>query len=404
MKKIIILAFDCNPFLESESLISFKYAFYLSKENDVTVITRSKCKNDLQKWEKNNKCDNLHFVYVDSKKYDFLFSHTKGIIGLFFLGKYIDDWLENAVKKIRKMISLSHYDVIYKAGPNSFRQLPDLHEFRDCKRILGPVGGAQEIPRSLMCLAHGKNKFIEYFHKRINQKTLKSKKYKYRLNQFDKVLCCNEETFDALFKIYEREDIKILTDVGIDGSDIECGVDVDINKSETKFLWVGRFVFRKGLDLLIDSVKEIKNLNFTITLVGDGPDYKRIKKKISKYKLDEKFIFVGRVEKNKVGYYYKTHDCFLFPSLRESGGNVLVEALAKGMPIISLAIGGARIIVNDSCGYLIDVNQNYDEIVKNFSNFMKKNIKRKSKICKKTLDNSLDDFVFKNKIKIILDD
>lgn len=396
MRKIIILAFDCNPFLESESLISFKYAFYLSKENDVTVITRSKCKNDLQKWKNDNKCENLHFVYVDSKRYDFLFNHTKGIARLFFLGKYIDDWFKIVVKQIKKMETLTHYDVIYRIGPNSFRQLPDLHEFNDCQKILGPVGGAQEIPKSLMCLVHGKNKFIEYFHKKINQKTLKSKKYKYKLNQFDKVLCCNEETFNELSKIYEKKDIQILTDVGID----ETKIEIEHNKDtkNTKFLWVGRFVFRKGLDLLIDSVNIIKNLNFTITLVGDGPDYKRIKKKISKYKLNEKFVFVGRVEKNKVEYYYKTHDCFLFPSLRESSGNVLVEALTNGLPIICLAAGGAKTIVNESYGYLIDVNQNYYEIVGNFASYMTSFINNRKKI---QIQN-INEFCFKKKADILL--
>ena len=52
MKKMLIIAFDCNPYLESESLIGFNTALYFSDFYDVTVITRLQSKNDINVWRK----------------------------------------------------------------------------------------------------------------------------------------------------------------------------------------------------------------------------------------------------------------------------------------------------------------------------------------------------------------
>ena len=54
MKNILMIAFDCDPMLESESLASFMTAFYVSKQNKVTVITRPKCKAGIDKWMAKN--------------------------------------------------------------------------------------------------------------------------------------------------------------------------------------------------------------------------------------------------------------------------------------------------------------------------------------------------------------
>lgn len=230
------------------------------------------------------------------------------------------------------------------------------------------MGGAQEIPESLRCLCKGKNKIVECIHRKENNKILKSKKFIKRINDYDYIMCCNDETYNAISNIYNKDTINCVTDVGISNNDINTEIRED--KDCVQFLWVGRFMFRKGLDLLIDSIKELKNYDYKLTFVGDGPDLEHIKSLVDQYKLNDKVIFSGRVDKSKVNDYYRKSDVFLFPSLRESGGNVLAESLANGLPIIGLNIAGAKTIVPSNCGILIKTDYDYNKIVKDFRDAM----------------------------------
>lgn len=140
MKKIIILAFDCNPYKESESLISFNTARYLSKENDVTVITKLAHKRDISDFMYKNKDINIKFIFVENQKYADKFAKTKGPFKMLYLKKYANKWFESVNAKLRELFKNEKYDAIYRVTPNSFRVVPDLSEF-NCTKIIGPVGG-----------------------------------------------------------------------------------------------------------------------------------------------------------------------------------------------------------------------------------------------------------------------
>lgn len=367
MKRIIILAFDCNPYKESESLVSFETAKYLSKDNEISVITKPSHRNDILDYLNKNKDIHIKFFFVDNKKYADKYLHAKGPLKMLYLKKYANKWFDSVNEVLRDLFKKNNYDVIYRVTPNSFRVIPDLREFK-CKKILGPVGGAQEIPDSLKVLCKGKNKIVELVHRKENAKILKNKNFINKINDFDYIMCCNEETYNSIKVIYKKNTIKCITDVGISSNDINKQ-----NKEKNdciNFLWVGRFIFRKGLDLLLDSIKDLKEYNFKLTFVGNGPDFEHIKSLVNKYKLNDKVIFTGRIDKSKVNEYYRKCDVFLFPSLRESSGNVLAESLANGLPVIGLNIAGAKTIVPSECGILIDINQDYNKIINDFRNAM----------------------------------
>ena len=373
MKRIAMIAFDCNPTLESESLLSFNTAYYLSKYYDVTMFTRPKGKEAIDSYMKNHPNSHLSFVYLDCPKYKKLTDRVKSIFYFYFLSKYENKWMKEVVNEISNVDQSKPFDVIYRITPNSFRVLPDLSGFDHCYKILGPVGGAQEIPDSLVNLATGKNKLVEKLHRKQNQRVLKSKKYQRKLKIFDEIYCCNEETYLALKPLLNsNQNIQVRTDVGIDKI---APIDESRQKNNpVMLLWVGRFMFRKGLDFLLNSLKEIQDENFVLTLVGDGPDLDHIKSKTIEYGLQDKIVFTGRIEHSRINQYFEKSDYFVFPSLRESSGNVLIEALSNRLPVIALNIGGAKTIVKPNEGILVDIEKDYPSNVKAFASAVKEAI------------------------------
>lgn len=108
-------------------------------------------------------------------------------------------------------------------------------------------------------------------------------------------------------------------------------------KVDDKFVigHVGRFVYSKNHMFLLEVFADIKRImpNAVLVLVGGGKLKKEIEYKIKKLNIDNDVIFYGETtEVNKV---YSSFDLFLFPSIYEGLGIVLVEAQANGLPVIA---------------------------------------------------------------------
>lgn len=106
---------------------------------------------------------------------------------------------------------------------------------------------------------------------------------------------------------------------------------------ENKFVigHVGRFVYSKNHEFLIEIFSKIKQKNddAVLVLVGNGPLKKKINDKISELNLDNDVIFYG--ETNEIFKLYNIFDLFVFPSYYEGLGIVLIEAQSNGVPIIA---------------------------------------------------------------------
>jgi glycosyltransferase involved in cell wall biosynthesis len=66
--------------------------------------------------------------------------------------------------------------------------------------------------------------------------------------------------------------------------------------------------------------------------------------------------FTGNVPRDTLRGFYDSHTALLFPSLHDSSGNVVLEALARGLPVLCLACGGPARIITPDCGVAVPVD------------------------------------------------
>lgn len=126
---------------------------------------------------------------------------------------------------------------------------------------------------------------------------------------------------------------------------IRCELNID---SDTKVLGhVGRFSKQKNHNFLIDIFYEYnkKNNNSLLLLLGKGTLVKEVEDKVKNYGLEDKVLFVGT--KDNVYDYMFAMDYFIFPSLYEGLGIVLVEAQATGLPVLTTDVIPDEAIVSD---------------------------------------------------------
>lgn len=106
--------------------------------------------------------------------------------------------------------------------------------------------------------------------------------------------------------------------------------EVEIKKKRFTFVTVGRLNHGKNHRLIIDAINDI---DADLWIIGDGELKEEIKKYIEVQKLEDKIYLLGK-KQNPFSFLSKA-DCFIFASNHEGFPNVLVEALACGLPIIS---------------------------------------------------------------------
>lgn len=131
--------------------------------------------------------------------------------------------------------------------------------------------------------------------------------------------------------------------------------DLTINKKRPiRLLWVGGIWPRKGLKVLIDALHNSQFENYSLSIVGDGQDRKASERLVREYGIEEKVRFLGALSYDEVNSLYDNADVFVFTSLRDTSGNVVLEAMSHGLPVIAINHHGVGEIVTDETGIRID--------------------------------------------------
>lgn len=204
----------------------------------------------------------------------------------------------------------------------------------------------------------------------FNKNSLYAKTLVYILNKAKSVLVLTKESKKELIKIGVKDDKVIVYHQWIDTKLFSPKNKNVVRKkykiSEKDFLvlFTGRLIAAKGIPLLLDAAKKVKN-GIIFAIVGSG-ELKTNIEEVSKKTPAIKFI--GRVEREELPYLYSAADICIFPSNQvtktyaEGIPRVMIEALTCGTPLIATKTGGVGEVITDEVGFFI--KPDIDSIVK----------------------------------------
>jgi glycosyltransferase involved in cell wall biosynthesis len=121
-------------------------------------------------------------------------------------------------------------------------------------------------------------------------------------------------------------------------------------------LFVGRLGREKNVDFLIRSFAALTTIrrNVVFVLVGDGPITDQLKALAKRLALEKTVIFTGVVPHSNIAPYYQAADLFLFSSLTDTQGIVVLEAIGSGLPVVALRDAAfTPMVKNGRNGYLL---------------------------------------------------
>lgn len=169
----------------------------------------------------------------------------------------------------------------------------------------------------------------------------------------------------AALDFYSRKEIKIISN----GVDVQYFVPNNKmeQEKEINILFASRLIEGKGLQFVIPYIREIirnSSKDIRLTVVGDGSYRQKLENMVLENNVEAYVKFEGYKNKKEILSYYQNADIFILPSQREGMPNVVLEAMACGLPIIITPCEGAKELIGNN-GIIVPFG---DKLGENFSN------------------------------------
>ena len=257
-------------------------------------------------------------------------------------------------------IEAGEFDVVHRLTPLS-PTTPSLIAAR-CARagvpfVLGPLNGGLPWPKGFDHARLGEHEWLSYV--RDAYKLLPG--YRGTRRHAAAIICGSMATRAQIARRYAHKTVYIPENAIVPARFDRPRPDEPATLP-LRVAFVGRFTAYKGCDMLIEAAAPlVRDGLVALDLIGDGPQAPALRALAARERLPEE-IFAGWVPHARLKERLVRSHVFAFPSIREFGGAVVLEAMALGLVPVVMAYGGPGELVSPATGFALPMGRR-DEIV-----------------------------------------
>lgn len=352
MMNYLISAYSVNPYKGSEDSIGWNWVLQYEKnykEGDrIILLTKKFNEKDTRRGLKEFNIQHVELVIVDvPNALNWFREKHSAFHHMYYILWQHWAWLWVKHSGIR-------FDVIHHVTMNDYRIPSELYKAKGAKVIWGPMGGAQVTPRPLK--VYEKNQLVASFREFVNKSCSWNPFYKKALRSYYKIYCINNETQKQISRIVGK-DVPLMPELAL--RDEYKNLPIRKGKNDIlKIVFVGRLIGKKGIAFLVDALSLMPtDMDWELLIFGDGDDRALIEKQIADSGIGKNVKLMGNRPLNQIAEAYQQADVFVLPSLRETSGNVLLEAMAYAVPIVAFDTSFCRLLKEVDCGVFINTDQ-----------------------------------------------
>jgi glycosyltransferase involved in cell wall biosynthesis len=344
--KVLLSAFACLPNAGSEGGVGWRYAMQWAREHEVVVITDISRRAAIEAELAHQPLANPRFVYFRPWWLRRVPLNSATAQVLYQL------WQIALLPFVRRLQASERFDLAHHVSYGVFRQ-PSLIGHAGIPLVFGPVGGGEDAPAALKRSLAPLDRLREAVRALLNRFARIDPLLRFGLAGCALILAKTGATARALPGGFQRR-----TEVALEVGTVQRA-GVQARKAPAgrplRLLYAGRLLGLKGLHLGLAALARAraKGADVELTLVGNGPYENRLRRQATRLGLGQAVHWFGPVPQDELFALYRQADAVLFPSLHDSSGNVVVEALSFALPVICLDLGGPADIVTDASGCVI---------------------------------------------------
>jgi len=349
--RILASAFTCCPpgqpgFSGGEDTLGWNLVNQIARYHELWVLTQGQHRESIEDFVRGSDAPIIHFMYLSLPRWLAPMLNYQGSHQFYyFLWQILAYFV--AVKLHKKFnFSLFHHVTYANDWMASY-----VGALLPVPYVRGPGGGAHRTPR----------KFLNQYNLkgRIWEKTRSIGQFCFRKDPFfivgqrraKAILLCNKEALDSLPKKWLHK-AHLFAVCGVSSDDLGKTFENTSNNGVFKVLSAGKLLPIKGFELTLRAfaIFVAQYPHAMLTIVGSGPELAHLQLLAQKLKVKDKVVFAGWKPREDLLSLMAESDVFLFPSLRDGGGAVVVEAMSMGIPVICLDISGPAMHVTTESG------------------------------------------------------
>jgi len=349
--RVLLIGHTCSPQHGSEPGVTWNWAWHLSEENEVWLITHWRFRDELTDFLRLNPRPTLHIRFVDvPAAIDPLDREGRRTGGLKL--HYIL-WLREAFRVARRLVSEMSFDVVHQVGwttigaPSPFWKLG--RPF-----IWGPLGGGQKVPAQFKYLMRSAR--VAECVREANIALLPFRPaFRKAVQRSSRVFAVNSETV-AVIRRAGQPAVELFLDCGVTADTLQTPTRGSRSGEHLTVLWGGTIQPRKALPLAIQAMANLAHSSKAkLVIAGDGPCRAACQSLCERLGVSNRTDFLGAVSLSRMSQCMASADVFLFTSVRDTFGSVVLEAAAHKLAIIALNHHGITSCLPDDAGIKVPV-------------------------------------------------
>lgn len=348
--RVLLLAEHCNPDWPSLPIVAYKAAKALAEVAEVTLVTHVRNRTAIEKVG----VGNARVAFIDNES----IARPMHRLAQLLRGGNTVAWTTNvamsylpyvvfelmAWKQFGARLRAGEFDVVHRLTPMSPTMPSPMASRSPVPFVLGPLNGGLKWPSDFVAELHREREWMTYL--RHLYRLLPYARSTYR--RASAVLAAFPHTV-ADMPASARPRTIDLAEVGIDPELFHSGQ--GRRPEPFTFLFVGRLVPLKCVDVAVEALAGSEALRHCrLRIVGDGPELDSLKALVARHRAEDRIEFLGRVPQAEVAQVMRESHVFVFPSIRELGAGVVVEAMACGLCCLVVDYGGPGGLIDASRG------------------------------------------------------
>lgn len=350
--KLLISAYACEPGKGSEPGVGWRWALEtVALGHEVWVLTRSNNAAGIaHQLAVLGHPPNLNFLYYDLPRSMRWWKRGGFTVHLYYLL-----WQWGAYKFMRARIAEQQFDAVHHLTFGVIRQ-PSFMGRLGLPFVVGPLGGGERAPRAMRRPLSLAGRIKDNLRDACNWIARYDPFVRQMYGQAALILMKTPQSLAWLPEKY-RHKAHCMLEIGIDPPEQIAAVQTEpVRHGATlHVLYVGRFLYWKGMDLGLRAIAELRRRGVPVrlTMIGQGGEKTRWQRLTAELRLADCVTWVPWMKQQDLLAAYRSFGALLFPSLHDSSGNVVLEAMAGGLPVVCLDLGGPAQLVDEQCGRVV---------------------------------------------------
>ena len=339
LDRTVVVAYSANPeAAASVPLIGYRITKGIHDLTSTTVIAHRRDAHALRKVfppERIKVAGSARFAAALRAVTTRLFAGKWGLISMLDFPDYLLFDL-HAYLIGRRMLRRRRVDYVLRVNPISFR-FPSLLGRLRAPVFTGPHNGGMDWPPGFRHLdaREGTGQRFRFVGDLLHRLYGDSRRYAGIFVAHDQCAAAVPEA--------DRTKVTLICENGVD----QLGEPGPNAGDARRLLYVGRLIPPKAVDVLIRAVARLPE-DVRLTIVGDGGERRALERLATQLGVAGRITFEGHRPHDDVWRYYQQAGVFAFPSVRESGGGAVLEAMSYGLPCLVAAWGGPMLYTEET--------------------------------------------------------